>query len=107
MRSLKYCPGDYFVDGADYQFVLCKKTMLYYGSVVDEIDFSVAYVSLHEMLRDRHPGLTSTSGKARSFSAKYKIRILNDLLTVWESRGECYALVFCFVSHARRDFRRC
>lgn len=107
MPTKKYFPGDYFVDGADYQFVLCKKTMLYYGSIDGEIDFSYAYASLHEILRDRHPALTSSSGKQRAFSAKNKVRILNELLTVWERRGECHALVFCFVSRARRDFRRC
>jgi hypothetical protein len=107
MSTKKYFPGDYCVQGADYQFVLCKQTRLYYGSIDGEIDFSFSYASLHELLRDRHPAVTSTSGKQRAFSAKSKVRILNDLLTIWERRGECYALVFCFVSRARRAFRRC
>jgi len=106
MPGLKYFPGDYFVDNAEFYFVRCKKTNLYYGRVDGETDFSVGYSSLNQLLRERHPGFTSTSGKQRGFSAKSKIRILNVLLSVWENRGECFALVFCFDPRAPH-FRRC
>ncbi len=91
MRSLKYCPGDYRVDKKDYQFVLCKKTGLYYGHADGITDFSDSYESLNELMRSRHWGVTKTSGKQRAFSVKSKIRILNVLLTEWEDRGECFA----------------
>lgn len=104
---MRYIPGDYSVDGGMYHFVKCMETGWYYAKVDGRIDFSNAYAGLNELLRERHPGTTKTSGKPRGFSVKSKIRILNVLLSVWETRGDCFALVFRFVSRARRDYSRC
>ena len=84
-------PGNYSVDGHSWQFWKCMDTGYCYAGQDNNPNLSRGYAGLHELLRLRHPELTS-SGQPRSFNVKNTICFLDVPLAEWEQKGERFLL---------------
>ena len=92
MPTVELVPGDYWLDAQEWQFVQCMKTGQCYAVWDGVPDQSHAYAGLSQLLCERHPRESKSSGRQRTPYAKGKIRFLGVELTIWEKHGGCLFL---------------